>query len=47
MIDQFALALSHLLLAVAGWRLLLRADLDAEADCEPGAPRSDEPRHGA
>ena len=30
MIDFFALALSHGLLALACWRILLRADLDAE-----------------
>ncbi len=47
MIDQFALALSHLLLAVAGWRLMLRADLDAEQDDEPGAAPQDGPRSGA
>lgn len=47
MIDQFALALSHLLLAVAGWRLLLRADLDVEAEPESGAPPPQEPRGGA
>ena len=29
MIDFFALALSHGLLALACWRILLRADLDA------------------
>lgn len=47
MIDQFALALSHLLLALAGWRLLLRADLDAEQDDEPAAAPRDGPRSGA
>ena len=30
MIDNFALGLIHLLLAVAVWRLLRRADLDAD-----------------
>jgi hypothetical protein len=30
MIDYFALALTHGLLALAAWRLLLRADLDRE-----------------
>ena len=30
MIDFFALALSHGLLALACWRILLRADLDEE-----------------
>ncbi len=31
MIDYFALALTHGLLALACWRLLLRGDLDSEA----------------
>ncbi len=31
MIDFFALALSHGLLALACWRILLRADLDEES----------------
>lgn len=30
MIDNFALALTHALLAVMGWRLLRRDDLDRE-----------------
>jgi len=30
MIDYFALALTHAVLALACWRLLLRADLDHE-----------------
>lgn len=30
MVDIFALALSHGLLALVGWRLLLRPDLDVE-----------------
>jgi hypothetical protein len=30
MIDQFALALSHGLLAFAAWRLVLRVDLDRD-----------------
>lgn len=30
MIDKFALGLSHLLLALAFWRLALRADLDRD-----------------
>ncbi|WP_395329909.1 hypothetical protein WBP06_16460 [Novosphingobium sp. BL-8H] len=30
MVDIFALALSHGLLALAAWRLLLRPDLDVE-----------------
>lgn len=32
MIDYFALALSHGLLALAAWRLMLRPDLDREPD---------------
>ncbi|TCM16933.1 hypothetical protein EDF56_10645 [Novosphingobium sp. PhB165] len=31
MVDIFALALSHGLLALVAWRLLLRPDLDVEA----------------
>lgn len=38
MIDYFSLALSHGLLALAFWRLMLRADLDRD---EP----EDQPRH--
>ena len=30
MIDNFALGLTHFLLAVAVWRVLRRADLDAD-----------------
>jgi hypothetical protein len=30
MVDLFALALSHALLALAAWRLVLRADLDRD-----------------
>lgn len=37
MVDQFALALSHALLLVAAWRLLMRPDLDVE---EPDKPAS-------
>lgn len=37
MVDYFALALSHGLLALAGWRLLFRDDLDGDA--EPAAER--------
>ncbi len=38
MIDYFALALTHALLALAAWRLLSRADLDHEEPLEPPAP---------
>lgn len=42
MIDYFSLALTHGLLALAAWRLMLRVDLDR--DPEEGAPRP--PRRG-
>ena len=32
MIDYFAIGLTHGLLALAAWRLLLRADLDSDGD---------------
>ena len=38
MIDFFALALTHGLLALAALRILLRADLDAEEAQSPAAP---------
>ncbi|MBU3992861.1 MAG: hypothetical protein KKA12_10035 [Alphaproteobacteria bacterium] len=41
MVDYFALALTHALLALAAWRLVQRADLDhdpAEDDAKPGGP---------
>lgn len=38
MIDPFTLALTHGLIVLALWRLLLRADLDADAG-EPRPPR--------
>ncbi len=31
MVDNFAIAVSHLLVAIAVWRLVWRADLDKEA----------------
>ena len=34
MIDYFALALTHGLLALAAWRILQRDDLDHEEPCE-------------
>jgi hypothetical protein len=38
MIDNFALALTHALLALAAWRLLQRSDLDQEpAEVTPAA----------
>ncbi len=30
MVDNFAIAISHLLIALAAWRLVWRADLDHE-----------------
>ena len=39
MIDNFALALTHGLIALALWRLLFRADLDDDDD----APRARRP----
>ena len=43
MIDNFALGLIHLLLGIAVWRLLVRADLDTDPD-EPKPPRPTLPR---
>jgi hypothetical protein len=39
MVDYFALALSHALLAAAAWRLSGRGDLDRDPD--PPAPADD------
>jgi hypothetical protein len=39
MVDLFAIGLSHALLALAAWRLVLRADLDLDRD--PPAPASE------
>lgn len=41
MIDNFALALTHGLLLIVGWRLLSRADLDDDlpAGADPVAPK--------
>ena len=35
MVDLFALALSHALLALAAWRLVLRSDLDRDPPAGP------------
>jgi len=35
MIDTFALALTHVLMLLAAWRLLRRPDLDREGDPAP------------
>ena len=53
MVDNFAIAISHLLVALAAWRLVWRADLDREDPPEkdkvgsgffqrPARPRSGE-----
>ncbi len=41
MIDNFSLGLTHLLLLIAAWRLLSRADLDRDL---PPTPRPARPR---
>ena len=48
MIDYFALALTHGLLALACWRILLRSELDVEPAKAPRAepdPPTKAPRH--
>jgi hypothetical protein len=46
MIDNFALAISHGLMALAAWLLLRRGDLDREPERNaPAAPKKG--RHGA
>jgi hypothetical protein len=45
MIDNFALGLTHALMALAAWRLLRRSDLDHEpADTQPDANVSEDRR---
>lgn len=42
MVDYFALAVSHGLMALAAWRLMLRRELDSEPvlpDSAPGSAR--------
>ncbi|MFN3516097.1 MAG: hypothetical protein ACK4YM_02935 [Novosphingobium sp.] len=41
MVDYFALALSHGLLVLAGWKLLARQDLDAD----PAPPKQGQEPH--
>lgn len=41
MVDAFALGITHLLLALAAWRLLLRDDLDDEGQPPAAAPAED------
>ena len=43
MIDFFALALSHGLLALACWRILRRDDLDTEVVVIPASPPTPQP----
>jgi len=38
MVDYFALGLTHLLMALAAWRLVLRDDLDREDAPAPDRP---------
>jgi hypothetical protein len=46
MVDYFALAISHGLLAIAVWRLLARADLDEDHPQPRPAPRKGVGVHG-
>lgn len=39
MIDYFAIALTHGLLAFAAWRLLLRGDLDCDSEKDTKRPK--------
>jgi hypothetical protein len=43
MVDNFALALSHGLLAFALWRLMLREDIDADPPAAAPAPGTTAP----
>ena len=44
MIDNFALGLTHALLALVAWRLIRRNDLDSEpAEACPADARQDQP----
>jgi hypothetical protein len=47
MIDIFALALTHGLLAYVGWHLLTRDDLEADPVIEPAADTLNESHHHA
>jgi hypothetical protein len=45
MIDLFSIAVTHGLLALAAWRLVLRADLDADpATADPAAEEAPRPQ---
>jgi len=41
MVDYFALGLTHLLLALAAWRLVQRTDLDRDPAPGPSDPARD------
>jgi hypothetical protein len=41
MVDYFALAVSHGLLALAAWRLMLRADLNADSPGDDGEAKAE------
>lgn len=41
MVDLFALGLSHALLALAAWRLVLRDDLDRDPPTKAKGPAGD------
>jgi hypothetical protein len=43
MVDYFALALSHGLLALAAWRLMLRPDLDSDPAEDPAGQAGSPP----
>ncbi len=47
MIDNFAIGFTHLLLAIAAWRLLGRADLDRDPDPPAETPVEPPKRRGA
>ncbi|WP_395392277.1 hypothetical protein WBP07_15060 [Novosphingobium sp. BL-8A] len=47
MVDIFALVLSHGLLALAAWRLLLRPDLDVESAAPEKRKAEKRPKEGA
>ena len=46
MIDDFAIGLTHALMALAIWRLLKRTDLDAEPIATPDTSPDDDARSG-
>jgi hypothetical protein len=44
MVDNFVLVLTHGLLALAAWRLVLRIDLDSDPDLAPAAEDDARPK---